>query len=125
MLTDGQQNAGTLSPLQAAQLAADGDIKIYTIAVTGGGRRGIFGPPRLDTRELQAVAERTGGTFFKAESADALKEIYRTIDELEKSKIESRRFLDYKELFQPFALAALAVVALEVLLACTLFRKIP
>lgn len=132
LLTDGEQTAGTRTPLEGAAFAREFDIKIYTIAVGGnpGRRNSPFGALNLsgrgvDTRTLQAVAAETGGQFFKAENASALAEIYKTIDELEKSEIQSLRFLDYKELFLPFALAALALLGVEVILSCTLFRTIP
>ena len=78
-----------------------------------------------DTRTLKAIADGTGGKFYEARDARALGEIYREIDELERSEIESLRFMDYKELFLPFAIAAFLVLALETALNCTLFRKIP
>ena len=55
----------------------------------------------------------------------SLRAVYQEIDKLEKSEIESVRFLDYRELFTPFALAGLALVAFEVALSCTTFRRIP
>ncbi|MGK0188226.1 MAG: Ca-activated chloride channel family protein [Verrucomicrobiales bacterium] len=136
LLTDGQQTAGDREPLAAAKLAKDWGIKIYTIAVGGAeaiqSRDTIFGSflsgmqgQQMDTRTLRAIAEETGGRFFEAQNAEALKEVYAAINELERSEIESIRFMDYRELFLPFALAALLLVALEIGLNCTLFRKIP
>ena len=136
LLTDGRQTAGKRDPVEAAQLANDWGIKIYAIAVgdeeavvsqntlfgqflRGGGGQGA------DTRTLKAIADGTGGKFYEARDARALGEIYREIDELERSEIESLRFMDYKELFLPFAIAAFLVLALETALNCTLFRKIP
>ena len=74
---------------------------------------------------MKSIANETGGKFYEAQNASALTAIYEEIDELERSKIQSLRFMDYKELFLPFALAALVVTVIEVLLSCTLFRKIP
>ena len=73
----------------------------------------------------QAIADETGGKFYEAQDAKALEQIYREIDQLERSEIESLRFMDYKELFLPFAIAAFLLLGLEVALNCTLFRKIP
>ena len=136
VLTDGQQTAGKRDPIEAARLARDWDIKIYTIAV--GGEEAVVSQNTLfgqflrgsrgqgaDTRTLKAIADETGGKFFEAQDAQALAQIYGEIDELERSEIESLRFMDYKELFLPFAIAAFLFVALEVALNCTLFRKIP
>jgi Ca-activated chloride channel family protein len=135
LLTDGQNNFGKRTPEQAAQLAADWGIKVYTIGV--GGDEGVstvktlfgnFKVPtgtRVDTRPLQRVAEATGGIFRMADGDESLREVYTEIDRLEKSNIESVRYIDYRELFVPFALAALCLVMLEVFLAATVFRRIP
>lgn len=136
LLTDGQQTAGKRHPLEAAKLAKEWGIKIYTIAVGDDdavvSQNTIFGPllrsargQGADTRTLQAIADETDGKFFEARDAEALSGIYREIDQLERSEIESLRFMDYKELFLPFTVGALLLVALEVALNCTLFRKIP
>ena len=74
---------------------------------------------------MKSIANETGGKFYEAQNVSALTAIYEEIDELERSKIQSLRFMNYKELFLPFALAALVVTVIEVLLSCTLFRKIP
>ena len=60
-----------------------------------------------------------------ADDAEALKAVYQEIDELEKSEIESTRYVDYREYFPPFALAGLGLLGLEVVLAGTWFRRIP
>ena len=136
LLTDGQQTAGKRRPLDSAKLAKEWGIKIYAIAVGGQeqmqsqdtffGRFLQFGAaPQLDTRDLQAVAKETGGKFFLAEDAKSLSNIYKEIDTLERSEIESVRFMDYRELFAPFAILALLLVAIETGLNCTIFRKIP
>ena len=135
LLTDGQNNYGKRTPEQAAQLAADWGIKVYTIGV--GGNDGVstvktlfgnFKVPtgtRVDTRPLQRVAEMTGGIFRMAADEASLREVYTEIDRLEKSNIESVRYIDYKELFVPFALIALCLVILEAILSATIFRRIP
>jgi len=75
--------------------------------------------------DLKAVAEATDGKFWMAEDAESLRGVYQEIDRLEKSEIESVRYLDYRELFTACALAALSVILLEVGLSCTAFRRIP
>jgi len=135
LLTDGQNNAGRRAPLEAAKLAAEWGIKIYAIGV--GGKEAVatvqtpFGPykmlvgPGLDEGTLQSVAEATGGIYRSAETQEALKGVYEEIDRLERSEIESERYLDYRELFWPFALGALCLLLLEILLGATAFRRIP
>ncbi len=136
LLTDGRQTAGKRAPREAAALAREWGIKIYTIAV--GSEEAVVGQDTpfgqffrraggegADTRTLQGIADETGGKFYEAHNAEALEGIYREIDELERSVIESLRFMDYKELFLPFAAAAFVLLGMEVVLGCTLFRKIP
>ena len=135
LLTDGQNNSGLRAPVEAARLAADWDIKIYTIGV--GGDQGVntistlfgnFKVPtanRVDTRPLQAIADMTGGVFRLAEDDKSLREIYEEIDRLEKSEIESVKYVDYRELFVSFTVAALILLVLEALSANLVFRRIP
>lgn len=135
LLTDGQNNAGKRTPAEAAALAKKWGIKIYCIGVGGSEgllrQQGIFGSflmragGGVDKQTLTSLAEATGGMFRMAEDAESLRGIYREIDEMERSEIETIRYLDYKELFQPFLFLALALLAAEVALSCTVFRKIP
>ncbi|MBU8922327.1 MAG: VWA domain-containing protein [Bacteroidales bacterium] len=135
LLTDGQNNSGLRSPAEAASLAARWGIKIYAIGVGGGESVntvntlfGNFKVPtmnRVDTRPLAAIADLTGGVFRLAKDEKSLREIYEEINELEKSEIESIRYVDYRELFVPFAAVALVLLALEVILSTLVFRRIP
>lgn len=135
LLSDGENNFGKRTPLQAAELAAQWGIKVYTIAIGGGDAVtsvqtafGVFKIPsrqRVDTKTLKAIAEKTGGFFRQAEDAASLRDIYEEIDQMEMSEIESVRFVDYKENFVWFALAGFVLIFCETLLRSTLFRRIP
>ncbi len=135
LLTDGQNNAGKRSPLEAAALAKKWGIKIYAIGVGGDEglmrQQGIFGSflmragRGVDKQTLKTIAEETGGMFRMAEDSESLLAIYKEIDEMEKSEIESIRYLDYRELFPPFLFIALILLVTEMVLSCTVFRKIP
>ena len=135
LLSDGENNTGKRDPIQSAALAEEWGIKVYTIAIGGGEAVrsiqtpfGVYKVPvgqRVDTKALRTVAERTGGFFRSAEDADSLQAIYEEIDKMEKSEIESVRFVDYKEAFLPFAVVAIVLLGCEILLANTVFRKIP
>jgi Ca-activated chloride channel family protein len=135
LLTDGRSNAGRYQPLDAAELARQWDIKIYTIGIGGGEAftrvQGPFGdfmmPARqeLDEGLLKAIAEKTNGFYGRAGDGEALKQIVERIDEQEKSEIQSVQYSRYEEKFSPLALWALMALALEVALSCTVFRKIP
>jgi Ca-activated chloride channel family protein len=135
LLTDGQSNAGKRTPAEAAALAKDWGIKIYTIGV--GGNEGLMRQQSLfgsflvqmgegvDRKTLQSLADTTGGIFRLADDGEALRAVYREIDELEKSEVESIRYLDFREMFQPFLFIALGLLLLEIALVTTVFRKIP
>ena len=135
LLTDGINNAGQYDPLEAAELAKKWGIKIYTIGIgSGQAFRTVqsFGrtlrvpvPQQLDERLLEAIAEKTGGFYGKADDADALRSIVEKIDELEKTEVKSVQYTQFAEHFGPWTLAALLVLAAEMLASCTIFRKIP
>jgi Ca-activated chloride channel family protein len=135
LLTDGQNNAGKRSPLEAARLAKEWGIKVYAIGI--GGRESFVtvrtplgeykmpGGPGVDEATLKKIADETGGAFWLAESADKLHEIYKEIDRLERTEIESVRHVDYAERFLPFVLLAIALLVLEQVLISTVFRRVP
>jgi len=135
LLTDGRNNAGKRSPAEAAALAKKWGIKIYTIGV--GGDEGVIRQHSLfgsflvrmgegvDKKTLESLANTTGGIFRLAEDGDSLRAIYQEIDELEKSEIESVLFLDYQELFPTLVYIGLGLLAMEMILTATVFRKIP
>lgn len=135
LLTDGANNFGKADPLSAAEMAREWGIRIYTIGVgssddyayaeTVFGRQKVQAGAAVDKGILGDIAEKTGGVFRMAADPHALREVYREIDGLEKSEIESLRTVDYSEAFAPFALAALLLLALEALLSATVFRRIP
>jgi Ca-activated chloride channel family protein len=134
LLTDGQNNFGSRTPLEAAELAAEWGIKVYAIGVGGEGVNtvqtlfGSFKVPsrsKVDMGALDRIAEITGGISRQAGDEESLRRIYEEIDELEKSEVESVRYVDYREMFTSFALAALAILFLERLLSGTYLRRIP
>lgn len=136
LLTDGRNNAGVLSPLKAAEVAETFGIKLY--AIGAGGREpapmiveSVFGPRlhyqdvEIDEETLTAMAERTGGAYYRAEDQEALQAIYDQIDRLEKTEITRETFTEYDERFHGFVLPALGLLVLEVVLLGTRFRKLP
>jgi Ca-activated chloride channel family protein len=133
LLTDGVENAGRPSK-EAAELAAAWGIKIYAIGIAGDsgsvfrtpfGTYTIPGGAGVDEATLEDLTKPTGGLYRVVHNAEELQAVYEQIDRLEKSDIQTTRFRDYRELFPRFALAALALLGAEVVLACTLFRRIP
>ncbi len=137
LMTDGQNNAGTVAPLTAAEAAESLGVKVYTIGV---GTRGmapmpytdVFGRKRyrnvevnIDEETLQKIAEQTGGQYFRADSQKKLREIYDKIDEMEKTEVEVERYFNYDEWFPFLVVAGLALLLLELILANTVWLKLP
>jgi Ca-activated chloride channel family protein len=87
LLTDGENDAGAMPPLEAARLAAQAGLRIYTIGVGAAPGSGFFnlggGNTDLDEDTLKAIAKATGGEYFRATDAAALQEVYEQIDRLE------------------------------------------
>lgn len=107
LLTDGRSNTGKIEPIQAAQLAAQTGVKVYTIGVGAEEMlvRGFFGSQRinpsaeLDEETLQKIADLTGGEYFRARNPEELEEIYQQIDKLEPVEQEDETFRPVKALF--------------------------
>ncbi len=128
LLTDGVHNAGQHTPMQAAALAKEWGIKIYTIGIGEVKKRSFFSLGRsanVDTKTLRALAQETGGQFWLAGDGKALTEIYKTIDTLEKSQIESIRYMDYKEHFTLYVLAGLLLLVLGLSLEWSILGVLP
>lgn len=114
LLTDGANTAGTVDPQKAADIAASEGVRIYTIGVGADERvvRGLFGQRRvanneLDEPALMAIAEKTGGRYFRARDITALEEIYQLLDEFEPVSREDETFRPVRELYMWPAGAAL------------------
>ena len=124
LLTDGGDNASTIPPLQAAALAHEYGIRIYTIGV---GTRGLVSIPdqsgavvmaqfELDEALLRKIAAATGGSYFRAGDTNALRQVYAQINSLEKTRADSRVYLIYKPLYRyPLGAAMALLLALSVL----------
>lgn len=132
LLTDGENNAGEIEPLTAADVAAAVGIRVYTIGVGASdqSRQGLFSrlyqrAPQIDEETLREVAGRTGGKYYRATSEEKLKEIYREIGELETTEIKTEIKVDYADRFPAFLWFGLALLLAGVALANTRFRSIP
>jgi Ca-activated chloride channel family protein len=137
LLTDGRNNAGEIDPLTAAELSKTYGMKIYTVGAGTKGlapypTKGLFGMKTyrsieidIDDDGLTEIAKITGGKYFRATDTRSLKEIYRQIDSLEKTKMEEAIYTEYDELFHYLVIPALGMLLFEVVLANTRFRRIP
>ena len=137
LLTDGVNNAGKIDPLTAAKAAKTLGIKIYTVGAgkPGGaiypvqdpifGKRYMHMDTEIDEALLKNIADETGGLYFRAKDKEGLMEIYKTIGQLEKTKIETKEYADYTEIAGLFILPGFILLLLEIISGNTLFRKIP
>ncbi|MGE3180034.1 MAG: VWA domain-containing protein [Phycisphaerae bacterium] len=126
LLTDGQDNASEIEPVEAGQLAANFGIKVYTILAGTGEIRGSGFFERtfpVDDSALREIAETTGGEFFSATDVNSLVKIYEQIDQLERTKTEERRYEHFGELAWPLLAASFLLLALHALLDSTMLRK--
>ena len=137
LLTDGAENAGKVDAKTAAELARAVGVKVYTIGVGSKGpipfpTKDVFGRTvyqlvqiDLDENLLRSVSERTGGVYYRATDTERLKDIYATIDRLEKTKIETNLYVQYRELFSPYLFSAMILVLIEIVLGQTGLRTLP
>jgi len=134
LLTDGENNAGQIDPVTAADLASTYGIKIYTI---GAGSRGtapypvedpIFGKRyqnvkvNIDEEMMTKIANMTGGEYFRATDTENLQEIYQQIDDLEKTEVEEMIFTDYEDLYPNFLLPGIGLLIVALISDKILFR---
>ncbi len=137
LMTDGQNNAGKVPPLTAAEAAQTLGVKVYTIGV---GIRGTAPFPRIDPfgrkvyvpmevdideETLTKIADKTGGKYFRADNSATLRNIYAEIDRLEKTEVEVKKYQRYRELFPWFIWAGVAALLLEIILNHTVWRRLP
>jgi Ca-activated chloride channel family protein len=137
LLTDGRNNAGAVDPITAAELARSLGVRVYTIGVGTleeapypvedpvFGTRTVMLPAQVDETTLTRIAETTGGRYFRATDAEALDRIFREIDALEKTTVETREWVNYSEFGSFLALPALALLLLETVLGATVLRRLP
>jgi Ca-activated chloride channel family protein len=128
LVTDGGNNAGEIDPTTAADLARAMDVRVYTIGVGSQGQvpmpvtvvDPLTGVPhkrtmpmevKFDEGLLRHIASQTGGEFFRASDPASLRQIFQRIDRLEKSEIRLTAYRRYRELFVPYAIAALILLA--------------
>ena len=137
LMTDGQNNAGQITPITAAEAARALGVKVYTIGIgvrgeapfpvtdAFGHRRIVMEKVDVDEDTLRRIATATGARFYRATDTDSLNHIYDEIDKLEKTAFTVHSYQQWEELFDWPALAALVVLGLSLLSQFTLRRRIP
>jgi len=138
LMTDGQNNAGKIAPLTAAEAAKALKVKVYTIGV---GMRGMAPMPvydrfhrkigsrpepvDIDEDTLQSIARMTGGKYYRADNTQKFQAIYAEIDQLEKTEADVKKYAHHEELFAWMITPGLGLVLLETLLRHTRLRRLP
>lgn len=137
LLTDGSNNTGNVAPSTAAEIAKKFGIKVYTIGVGKNGeapfpQQNIFGrieyvnmPVVIDEETLKNIASITGGKYFRATNNNVLAEVFEEIDKLEKTQMDVKHFSHAEDNYMMWAVLAIALLLLEVLLRNTVLRTIP
>lgn len=135
LMTDGVNNTGLIDPATALEIAKAYKIRVYTIGVgsmgqalspvqTPTGVQMAMVPVQIDEPLMRKIAKETGGKYFRATDNRTLADVYKEIDQLEKTEVEISSYKRYAELFFPFAAFALICLGLEMLLRYTVFRSI-
>lgn len=136
LLTDGTNNAGDIAPVTAADIAKTFGIRVYTIGV---GTQGMapypvqtpYGiqyqnyPVEIDESTLKEIAAKTDGEYFRATDKSALKNIFSEIDKLEKTKLSVTEYSKREERFMPWAILAMLLLCIDILLKNTILKNIP
>jgi Ca-activated chloride channel family protein len=136
LLTDGKSNSGKLSWQDAAKIAANREVKIYTIGVgTKGkapflvsdlfGQRYVYQEVDVDLKALETIAKQTNASFFQAKDLKSLGKIYEMINNLEKTKVDIEKWVEYKELYPWLLVPGLILLLFYILLSNTRFLKVP
>ncbi|WP_234445691.1 vWA domain-containing protein [Carboxylicivirga marina] len=136
LLTDGENNRGEIAPMTAAEIAKTFGVRVYTIGVGTNGMapypmQTVFGKQyqqmevKIDEELLQGIADMTDAKYFRATDKQKLDEIYKEIDQLEKTRIEVREYTKRKEEYWWFAAFAGLFLMLEIFMRSTVFRNLP
>ncbi len=136
LLTDGSNNRGDISPMTAADIAKSFGIRVYTIAI---GKEGVVQYPmqvgghteyipvesQIDTKTLAEISHTTDGETYRATNARELRQIYKDIDKLEKTKFNVKKYDKYYDAYMPFALLVFLSLVIEILLRQTILKRLP
>lgn len=130
LVTDGRSNAGPVSPTDAAEAAAALGVRVYTIGVgaaRGTGLAGLLGGGGADIDEptMRRIAAITGGKYYRATDTQALAEVYKEINALERSTAKVREYVHRDELFRPWLLRGLGLYLLHLWLGRGPLRRLP
>lgn len=136
LLTDGQNNAGSIQPIKGAEIAKTFGIKVYTIGVgtrgkapylvdTVFGKQYVYQQVDIDETTLTEIAKITGAKYYRATDLDELRKIYEEIDRLEKTEVKIKEYTEFNEMFHVFLLLGIILILGEMVLANTRLRTVP
>jgi Ca-activated chloride channel homolog len=128
LMTDGANNSGKIDPITATHAAQALGVKIYTIGLGNHDIVQQMGlPPGYlpDEETLQQISEMTGGRYYRADNSEKFQKIYAEIDKLEKTEAVINKYTEYRQLFAWFIAGGLALLLIEIILAQTIFRRLP
>ncbi len=130
LLTDGSNNSGEITPEDAAYIAKEYGIRIYTVGFRTDKEVvqtpfGLLDNSEFDEKTLRTIASITGGQYFRSSSKESLMDIYKEIDQLERTKLDIKHFGSEEEKFMLFALIAIVALIMEILLRNTILKRIP
>ena len=125
LLTDGENNSGDISPLDAANMAKLLDVKVYTIGAVTSLAATSPDSGSVDEELMKRMSELTGGHYYRVSDETSLANVYREIETLEKSRVGAREYTDYQDAHLGFLLLGAALLFAEIALAATLFRRTP
>ena len=135
-MTDGVNNTGKISPMTAADLAKSYGIRVYTIGVgtqgkapyladTPFGKQYVYVDVEIDEDLLREIASYTGGNYFRATSNKALENIYKSIDKMEKTKINEKSFTHKEDKFYLLLALSIILLCVEFILKLFVFSTLP
>lgn len=127
LLTDGENNSGDITPLDAANMAKLLDVRVYTIGaitLTATADKDVSSGT-VDEQLMRKIAEDTGGHYYSVSDENSLAQVYREIESLEKSHVGTRDFIDYQEAHLGFLALGIAILFVELALGATAFRRTP
>ena len=126
LLTDGENNSGDITPLDAAKIAQLLGIRVYTIgAISASSGELALEGGSVDEQLMRRISDMTGGHYYRVTDENSLADVYREIEQLEKSHVGTREFTSYDEAALPLLLIGGALLFLELALASTVFRRTP
>ena len=137
LLTDGENNAGNIDPITAAELAKSFGIKIYTVLIGKGGlvpfpiedpifgKRYVQAEVKIDETTLKRIADITDGRHFAATDPEALARAYKQISQLETSEVKVKEYSSFRELYHLFLIPGILILLCEIMLTNTIFLKLP